>query len=230
MRYSLALLFLMSCGMAPKPQTFSSSLGDAVGTSPNPELPPQPPTPKETLEEKYSYVDPDHEVPTEALYNALAYYETKLQLGAIDNKNYMSVIDMSQKSNKRRYYLIDMRSGDVETLLVAHGQGSDSNNDGYATRFSNEDGTHASSLGFYMTAETYSGNNGYSLRLDGMNSTNSNARSRAIVVHGASYVDPNRTIIGRSWGCPALEPAESRRVINLIRSGSVLYIYHKDFM
>ena len=215
--------------MAPKPQTFSSIIGDGVEAPPNPEIP-QPPMPKETLEEKYAYVDPNHEVPTEALHNALAYYEAKLQLDAIDNKNYMSVIDMSQRSNKRRYYLIDMISGEVERLLVAHGQGSDSNNDGYATQFSNQDGTHASSLGFYFTAETYSGNNGYSMRLDGMNTTNSNARSRAIVVHGASYVSPDRDIIGRSWGCPALETSETKRVINLIRGGSILYVYHKDFM
>lgn len=232
MRYGMTLLlFLMSCGLAPKPQTFASSL-DSIGDpspTPTPELP-NLPVPKETLEEKYSYVDPNHEVPSEALLNALAYYEAKLQVDAIDNKNFLSVIDMSQKSNKKRFYLIDMRSGNVERLLVAHGQGSDSNHDGYATKFSNQDGTHASSLGFYFTAETYSGGNGYSLRLDGLNSTNNNARSRAIVVHGADYVDPDRTIIGRSWGCPALETGESRRVINLIKSGSLLYIYHQDFM
>ncbi|MCP5916770.1 murein L,D-transpeptidase catalytic domain family protein, partial [Klebsiella pneumoniae] len=75
-----------------------------------------------------------------------------------------------------RFFIVDMNSGSVWPLHVAHGKGSDSNHDGYAEKFSNTSGSNASSLGYYITAETYNGSNGYSLRLDGMSSTNSNAR------------------------------------------------------
>jgi hypothetical protein len=112
---------------------------------------------------------------------------------------------------------------------VAHGQGS---GDNYATRFSNVGGSHASSLGLYLTGDTYQGGNGYSLLLDGLEpGVNDNARSRSIVVHGADYADPSVIAsagrLGRSWGCPALPRAVTRPVIDAIKDGSVLYIHGK---
>ena len=84
-------------------------------------------------------------------------------------------------------------------------------------------GSNASSLGYYMTAETYTGSHGYSLRLDGLSSTNSKVRSRAIVVHGADYVEEAAVIQGRSWGCPAVAMANRTTVINMIKGGSIIY-------
>jgi hypothetical protein len=115
-----------------------------------------------------------------------------------------------------------MQSGDVEPYLTAHGRNSDTDFDGYATKFSNTSGSKMSSVGFYLTAETYYGDNGYSLRLDGLSSTNSNARSRAIVIHGASYVR-EAVLIGRSYGCPALEVRYAADVINTIKGGALIY-------
>ena len=88
--------------------------------------------------------------------------------------------------------------------------------------FSNTPGSEMSSRGFYLTAETYQGSNGLSLVLDGLSTTNSNARSRAIVIHGAEYVSPG-SLIGRSWGCPALDMRYYIEVINQIKGGVLIY-------
>lgn len=174
----------------------------------------------ETIEEKYSHVDQDQIVPTALLSKTLAYYDANQS--KIKNKNYIIVIDFKQHNSKKRFYLINMNTGDVEQYLTAHGKNSDPDYDGYATKFSNSEGSLMSSLGFYVTAETYYGDNGYSLRLDGLSSTNSNARSRAIVIHGASYVR-DASLIGRSYGCPALEEQHAADVIDTIKGGSLIY-------
>ena len=115
-----------------------------------------------------------------------------------------------------------MDTGHVDKYLVAHGKNSDPDYDGFATIFSNTPGSEASSVGFYLTAETYEGNHGYSLKLDGLSSTNSNARSRSIVMHPADYVAPGSKI-GRSWGCPAVEPRYSVQIIDQIKGGTLIY-------
>jgi hypothetical protein len=111
----------------------------------------------------------------------------------------------------------------VKSIHVAHGKGSDSNNDGYATNFSNKVNSEASSLGFYLTAETYHGNHGLSLRLDGLSSTNSKARERSVVLHGADYVREAEVKAGRSWGCPAVSMALRGDVIELLKGGSLIF-------
>ncbi|MEA9357667.1 murein L,D-transpeptidase catalytic domain family protein [Bacteriovorax sp. PP10] len=174
----------------------------------------------ETIEEKYSHVDHDKIVPAALLSKTLAYYDANQS--KIKNKNYIIVIDFKQHNSKKRFYLINMNTGDVEQYLTAHGKNSDPDFDGYATKFSNTDGSLMSSVGFYLTAETYYGDNGYSLRLDGLSSTNSNARSRAIVIHGASYVR-DASLIGRSYGCPALEEQYAADVIDTVKGGSLIY-------
>jgi hypothetical protein len=108
---------------------------------------------------------------------------------------------------------------------VAHGSGSGGNS---ASRFSNRDGSHQSNIGLMKTAETYSGKHGYSLKLDGLErGWNSNARSRAIVIHAADYVSEAfiqaNGRLGRSWGCPALRPEISRKVIDTIKGGSLVF-------
>jgi hypothetical protein len=111
---------------------------------------------------------------------------------------------------------------------VAHGRNSGGE---YATRFSNTPESLQSSLGFYITSNTYIGQHGLSLRINGMESGyNSKAYDRSIVIHGAAYVDASRARsaygMGRSFGCPAVPQRESRKIINTIKNGTCLFIYH----
>lgn len=176
---------------------------------------------REAVLRKYQYLDPTHMVPTNLLENAVVFFDANLS--KIKNQKYLSIIDFAQPSNKRRFYIINMADGSVWPMPVAHGKGSDSDHDGYAEKFSNVSGSQASSLGYYLTAETYYGSNGLSLRLDGLSSTNSNARSRAIVIHGASYVQDRDVIQGRSWGCPAVPLSYRDKVISSLKGGSLIY-------
>lgn len=170
---------------------------------------------------KYSYVDPTHMIQQKHLNAALAYFDQNKS--RIKNQKYLSVIDFSKSSKLKRFFIINMTTGTVTAVHTAHGKGSDANHDGYAEKFSNVSGSNASSLGFYLTAETYNGSNGYSLRLDGLSTTNSRARSRSIVIHGASYVKESNVIQGRSWGCPALDQSLKTKVIDMLKNGSLIY-------
>lgn len=174
---------------------------------------------------KYDYLDPDHVVPTKALADTVAYFDQNQS--KIANKNYIAVINFAQSSKEKRFYIIDMKTGKVMAIHTAHGKGSDADHDGYATKFSNSSGSNATSLGFYTTAETYSGKHGLSLKLDGRSSTNSNARSRAVVIHGADYVKEASVIQGRSWGCPAVDMALRTKVINMLKGGVLINAVYK---
>ena len=152
---------------------------------------------------------------------------------SIDNKEkeILTLIDFSKPSNLVRLAVIDLRHGKVlHTSVVSHGKGSGSL---YATKFSNRDGSHKSSLGFYLTGNAYKGSNGYSLKLIGLEKGyNDNAFERAIVIHGADYcsesVVKSGGQLGRSWGCPALPRKKNRKIIDTIKGGSVLFIYAED--
>lgn len=172
---------------------------------------------------KYDYVDPGNIVPEVPLRRALAYYD--VYYNQIRNKNYVTVVDFTKKNTQKRMFLIDMKTGKVSTYLVAHGKGSDPSHTGMATKFSNTAGSNMSSLGLYVTGSQYSGAHGKSLRLNGMESTNSNALSRAIVIHGAWYVDPQYSPIGRSNGCPAVEERYISSIVDRLKDGSVYYIW-----
>ena len=141
----------------------------------------------------------------------------------ISNDEYMIVIDYSRPSGEARFFLVDMEDGSAEAYLVSHGRGSDPDHDGVADTFSNVSGSKMTSLGTFVTAETYYGKHGLSLRLDGLESRNSAARERAIVIHGADYVSPKRSKMGRSWGCPALERKVAERLIPEIANGVLIY-------
>ena len=153
------------------------------------------------------------------------------QAGAVINDRLLTVIDYSRPSTDPRLWVLDLaRERVLFEERVAHGQGS---GDNYATRFSNLDGSHQTSLGLFRTADTYVGTNGYSLRLDGLEpGVNDRARDRAIVMHGAPYVsDGNiRALgrLGRSHGCPALRQAIARKVIDTIKDGSLVFAYYPD--
>jgi hypothetical protein len=159
---------------------------------------------------------------------ALAGYH---KLDVFKKKDILTIIDYSKPSSEKRFYVIDLGNKKlIYNCLVAHGKNS---GEEMATVFSNKPESLKSSLGFFLTAETYVGDNGYSLRLDGLEKgINDSARLRDIVIHGADYVsqkfiDENGRL-GRSWGCPALPPEVSKEIIDLISEGSCLYIYGAD--
>lgn len=148
--------------------------------------------------------------------------------GKIANDHIISIIDFSQPSSHKRLYVIDLQEKKVLfNTYVAHGLKSGQE---MATEFSNTPESNKSSLGFYTTMNTYHGRNGYSLRLNGLErGFNDNALNRDIVVHGADYVNTgfinSQGWIGRSWGCPAVEPRLTRPIIETIKGGTCLFIY-----
>ena len=154
-----------------------------------------------------------------------------VRAGAVNNPETLTVIDYSKPSTEKRLFVYDLRSKDVlYSEYVAHGQGS---GDNFATHFSNEPETHATSLGLFVTEDTYIGKNGYSLRLNGLDrGFNDRALERAIVMHGAPYVNPDTAgslgRLGRSWGCPALRPAIAKQVIDTVKGGSLVFAYYPD--
>lgn len=144
------------------------------------------------------------------------------------DKDILTVCDFSKSSTAYRLWVIDLNSKQVLINdYVAHGQGS---GDEFATAFSNTSNSHQSSLGFYVTDDTYMGKHGLSLRLRGMdNGYNSAAYERAVVVHGANYVSNDfvagQKRLGRSWGCPAVSDKIADKMINTIKGGTCLFIY-----
>jgi hypothetical protein len=162
---------------------------------------------------------------------ALRAVSSATQSGVVDAPPTLTVIDYSRPSVEPRLWVFDLQSGELLFKeLVAHGKNTGAN---MALRFSNEMNSLQSSLGLFVTGEPYVGSNGYSLRLEGLDAGfNDRARERAIVMHGAPYVDAQLAAaqgrIGRSWGCPALRPAVARTVIDRIRGGSAIFAYYPD--
>ena len=151
--------------------------------------------------------------------------------GDTKNPATLTVIDFSRPSTEKRLWVYDLRSRRLlYEELVAHGKGTGAN---LATTFSNVPESNKSSLGLFVTAEPYLGKNGYSLRLDGLEpGINDRARDRAIVIHGAPYVDAAAASaqgrLGRSLGCPAVRPAVTRELIDTIKAGSLVFAYYPD--
>lgn len=177
---------------------------------------------------RFSHIDPKNQIAEEPLKRALAFYA--MNQHKLSNTRYMGVIDFTKNSAKPRFCIINMKSGDTECIKTAHGVGSDGGG-GWASRFSNRANSRASSVGYYKTLSTYSGKHGTSLRLDGLSATNSNALNRAVVVHGAHYVnDRNRATSGRSWGCPAVDDSRVSQVIAKMKGGALIYAWHPKHM
>jgi hypothetical protein len=143
----------------------------------------------------------------------------------------LAVIDYSYASTKPRLWVFDLEHNKVLFHeVVAHGQGTGEN---MALHFSNKDGSHQTSLGLFRTADTYTGKNGYSLRMQGLEpGTNDAAMARAIVMHGAPYVNMQmanqKGRLGRSWGCPAVRPEIARQVIDSLKNGQMIFSYYPD--
>jgi hypothetical protein len=151
--------------------------------------------------------------------------------GAIQNDSIISIIDFTLPSYKKRLFIINLNSGELLfNTFVSHGRNSGT---AMPTRFSNRLNSLQSSLGFYVTANTYMGEHGYSLRLQGIEKNiNDNAFNRGIVMHSAAYVDEGliktQGYIGRSWGCPAVPIALHKQIIEVIKNGSCLFIYSSN--
>lgn len=163
-----------------------------------------------------------------ALEYALKGYNYLVSKGML-GKSILSICDFSQSSRNKRLYIIDpVNLKLVLNTYVAHGRNSGAE---YATSFSNKPESLKSSLGFYLTKSTYQGGHGLSLRIEGLErGFNDNANARNIVVHGSQYVGPDflryNACCGRSYGCPAIPSDEISQVIQTIKDGSCLFIYH----
>lgn len=141
------------------------------------------------------------------------------------NTEYLAMVDMTQHSGKKRFFLVHRATGKVEAFPVAHGAGSDPTDSGYANYFSNVPDSHMSSLGSYLVQEKYKGKYGESLKLDGLERSNSNARHRTIVLHPSNYVKEGSKKQGRSWGCPAIPYPWIKKVIERMANGAFMYVY-----
>jgi|SRR5882724_10811416 len=154
--------------------------------------------------------------------------EKLIAQGRIINDSIVSIADFSQSSNMKRLYILDIKNYKVLfNTLVAHGRNSGKE---LANSFSNQASSFKSSPGFYITGETYNGNNGYSLKLEGIEKgINDNAYHRAIVMHGADYVNESiataRGYIGRSEGCPAVPEGKAVPIISTIKNGTCFFVY-----
>lgn len=145
---------------------------------------------------------------------------------SIAHDDVVGIADFSPASRAARLHLLDMRNRTEISFLVAHGRGSDPQHTGYLHRFSNDPGSNCTSEGAYRTADYYVGAHGKSMRLQGLESTNSNAESRAIVVHGAWYVSEDMVrehgMLGRSEGCFAVAEAHLPDVLSRLGPGRLL--------
>jgi hypothetical protein len=164
----------------------------------------------------------------QSFYKALEGFNSLKNKGLIRN-NILTLIDFSLSSNVKRLWVIDLSNNIILfNTLVAHGKNT---GEEFATTFSNATSSFKSSLGLYVTGEIYTGKHGISLKLDGLDKgINDQARTRAVVVHGAEYVS-NTFIklhkrLGRSLGCPAIPVEFTEKIIQTIKNKSCLFIYH----
>lgn len=216
-KYLFSLSVSLACGLF---LLTGSSSSEKVITLPQPTET----TTTDVCEELYHTLHLDSLVEHKAFHQAVeGFYKIKNR-----KRDVLTLIDFSKPSTEKRLFVIDMQARKLLfATVVSHGKNS---GDKYATSFSNESGSHKSSLGFYLTEDTYRGRNGYSLILNGLEKgINDNAKERAIVVHGAAYSNPSIIQscgrLGRSFGCPAVPQTLSRPIIDAIKGGSVLYIY-----
>jgi L,D-transpeptidase catalytic domain len=163
-------------------------------------------------------------------YGMIGYYSLRQQ-GKLSDKELLTIIDFTKSSTKKRFYTIDLDKKQVKYhTYVSHGRNT---GEDVAKSFSNTVHSNQSSLGFYITGETYVGSKGYSLKLDGMEKGyNDKLRERAVVMHPAEYVSEywikKYGRLGRSQGCPALPPAISKEVIETIKGHTAIFAYYND--
>ncbi|SJZ56198.1 L,D-transpeptidase catalytic domain [Chitinophaga eiseniae] len=167
----------------------------------------------------------------DAFESAMQGYNQLENNGRLRNPDILSIVDFSLPSSKKRLFVIDVKNKLLLfNTLVSHGRNSGTL---LASTFSNKINSYKSSLGFYVTGDTYNGEHGYSLRLEGEEAgINDNALSRGIVMHSAAYVNEalikSQGYIGRSLGCPAIPEGVHRKVIQRIANGTCLFLYSPD--
>lgn len=165
----------------------------------------------------------------EVFNDAVKGYKYLLGKKLLNNSNVLTIVDYSKPSSQKRLYVLDMSSGEILfNSVVAHGRNSGLE---YANDFSNAESSHKTSLGFFITGNTYNGGNGYSLKLRGCEKgINDKALKRAIVMHGAAYADEKfiqfNGYLGRSYGCPAVPQKINKKIIDAIKNGSCMFLYH----
>lgn len=186
--------------------------------------------------EIYRNISPKNNKPSlESFEKAMIGFDKLKQEHTLNNPNIITIIDLSLPSTKKRLWIINLKEKRIiENSLVAHGRNTGNL---YAEKFSNTIGSKQSSLGYYITGGTYHGNHGLSLYLNGVEpGINDKAKERLIVMHGAPYVSQDFIHeygrLGRSFGCPAVPVSKHRTIINTIKNGSCLFIYHpsKNYM
>jgi hypothetical protein len=214
--------------LAPVSRAFAQSLeGDfdkAFGLTPEPASPlvadPAPIVPSLPIE-----------APVDPAYDARLLAIAKRELGRAGNRlwrtDIVGIADFARPSTLPRFHFVNLEAGTIKSFLVAHGRGSDPEHSGFLHSFSNVPGSEATSRGAYLTAEWYYGKYGTSVRLEGMDQDNSNARDRAIVMHPAAYAAPEHIAkfgkLGRSEGCFAMAPGDFNQALASLSGGRLLY-------
>jgi hypothetical protein len=173
----------------------------------------------------------DHDLSFEVFrYGMIGYYAME-QEGMLNNKNLLTIIDFTKSSTQKRFYTIDLKDRKLTFYTyTSHGKNT---GDLRASAFSNKIHSNQSSMGFYVTGETYMGSKGFSLKLDGKeNGINDKMRERGVVIHEADYVSEawikKYGRLGRSFGCPALPKGLSREIINVLKNGTAIFAYFND--
>lgn len=171
------------------------------------------------------------DIPSLLLEKTLNYFKNNQQI--INNVDFLAIVNFNMLSTQKRMFILNLKDGSVEKLLVAHGKKSEGA-PGEARYFSNIEGSNMTSLGFYLTDSIpYVGKHGKSLRLEGVSKSNSNARERNIVLHGAEYATEwfaeEKGRLGLSEGCPAVAPDKILGVIKKLQGEALLY-FHSDIV
>lgn len=222
---ALSAVIAVTPGCVSDPAPRAQAAAAPVAVSPSPPVTAPAPDLAARLQAVAEGADP------QVIRLAVQAQDCAIRRGEASPRSRLAVIDYSRPSTEPRLWVFDPALG---TLLyrevVAHGRNTGAN---LANRFSNVEGSLQSSLGLFRTAETYIGENGYSMRMDGLEpGVNDLARPRAIVMHGAWYVDPLAALkqgrLGRSLGCPALRPQIARQVIDTLKDGQLLFAYYPD--
>ena len=173
----------------------------------------------------FAQVDPT--APRDAALLALAREQVARAGAKLWRRDKVAIADFGLHSARKRFHFVDLANNRVESFHVAHGDGSDPDHDGWLKWYSNLDGSHCTSKGAYLTRSWYVGKYGTSIRLEGLDPSNSNALARAIVIHQADYARPDHIAaygkLGRSNGCFAMGPEQFGRALVELAGGRLLY-------
>ncbi len=169
----------------------------------------------------------------QAVQMALVGYQWALKTTTVKHRDILTIVDFTVSSAKDRLYVINIKTGAILMALpVTHGEHSGKKNSPWTTDFSNKPNSLESSVGVFVTENPYVGQHGYSLRIRGLEASNNNVESRAVVVHGATYASPAFIkvygYLGTSWGCFAVDPRRNKQLISFIKDGTIMYAYGKS--